>query len=63
MELPKVNEELKNFFLPRKYVAPEPEVVPEVRLSFKTLRSIGRSVGKPIISLSQTLSPRQTGVL
>ena len=30
MELPKVNEDLRNFFLPRKYVAPEPEVVPEV---------------------------------
>lgn len=32
MELPKINEDLRNFFLPRKYVAPEPEVVPEVSL-------------------------------
>ncbi len=32
VELPKVNEDLRNFFLPRKHVAPEPEVEPEVRL-------------------------------
>lgn len=32
MELPKINEDLRNFFLPKKYVAPEPEAAPEVSL-------------------------------
>ena len=30
MDLPKVNEELRNFFLPRKQVQPEPEPAVEV---------------------------------
>ena len=32
VELPKINEDLRNFFLPRKHVAPEPEFEPEVSL-------------------------------
>ena len=31
VELPKVNEDLRNFFLPRKQVVPEPEAATEVR--------------------------------
>jgi hypothetical protein len=32
MDLPKVNEELRNFFLPKRQVQPEPE--PAVQVSF-----------------------------